>query len=165
MTKAIAIRGDLTEQRLFAVVEQNTPDAIKSPLFPQDEPNAFTFQLDEELIERLNLWEWFGNYAKEAQVSTAGIRGPQNILYPWDTRFPINQIGIVLATLGKSLVANESAGGKPIEKNRRLRGTLQLAEICRIHRPHPSRTRNSDVRAEIIWHTAHLDGILLDFHA
>ena len=70
-------------------------------------PNAFTFQLDKELIERLNLWEWFRNYAKEAQVSTAGIRGPQNILYPWDTRFPINQIGIVLATLGKSLVANE----------------------------------------------------------
>ena len=109
-------KRDLTEQQLFAVVEQNTPDAIKSPLFPQDEPNAFTFQLDKELIERLNLWEWFRNYAKEAQVSTAGIRGPQNILYPWDTRFPINQIGIVLATLGKSLVANESAGGKQIEK-------------------------------------------------
>ena len=109
-------KRDLTEQQLFAVVEQNTPDAIKSPLFPQDEPNAFTFQLNKELIERLNLWEWFRNYAKEAQVSTAGIRGPQNILYPWDTRFPINQIGIVLATLGKSLVANESTGGKQVEK-------------------------------------------------
>ena len=109
-------KRDLTEQQLFAVVEQNTPDAIKSPLFPQDEPNAFTFQLNKELIERLNLWEWFRNYAKEAQVSTAGIRGPQNILYPWDTRFPINQIGIVLATLGKSLVANESTRGKQVEK-------------------------------------------------
>ena len=109
-------KRDLTEQQLFAVVEQNTPDAIKSPLFPQDEPNAFTFQLDKELIARLNLWEWFRNYAKEAQVSTAGIRGPQNILYPWDTRFPINQVGIVLATLGKSLVANENASGKQVEK-------------------------------------------------
>ena len=109
-------KRDLTEQQLFAVVEQNTPDAIKSPLFPQNEPNAFTFQLDKQLIERLNLWEWFRNYAKEAQVSTAGIRGPQNILYPWDTRFPINQIGIVLATLGKSLVANENASGKQVEK-------------------------------------------------
>ena len=114
-------KRDLTEQRLFAVVEQNTPDAIKSPLFPQDEPNAFTFQLDKELIERLNLWEWFGNYAKEAQVSTAGIRGPQNILYPWDTRFPINQIGIVLATLGKSLVANESAGENRLRKSQAAR--------------------------------------------
>lgn len=105
-----------TEQQLFAVVEQNTPDSIKSPLFPQDEPEAFTFLLNKELIERLNLWEWFGNYAKEAQVSTAGIRGPQNILYPWDTRFPINQVGIILATLGKSLVAQEKSDGKPVEK-------------------------------------------------
>ena len=105
-----------TEQQLFAVVEQNTPDSIKSPLFPQDEPEAFSFLLDKELIVRLNLWEWFRNYAKEAQVSTAGIRGPQNILYPWDTRFPINQVGIILATLGKSLVAKEKSGGQPIEK-------------------------------------------------
>ena len=105
-----------TEQQLFTVVEQNTPDSIKSPLFPQDEPEVFTFILNKDLIERLNLWEWFGNYAKEAQVSTAGIRGPQNVLYPWDTRFPINQVGIILATLGKSLVAKEKSGGKPVEK-------------------------------------------------
>ncbi len=105
-----------TEQQLFAVVEQNTPDSVKTPLFPQDDPDAFTFMLNKELIERLNLWEWYRNYAKEAQVSTAGIRGPQNILYPWDTRFPINQVGIILATLGKSLVAKESSGGKLIEK-------------------------------------------------
>ena len=114
--KSYRHKRDLTEQQLFAVVEQNTPDSIKPALFPQDEPNAFTFHLDKELIARLNLWEWFRNYAKEAQVSTAGIRGPQNILYPWDTRFPINQVGIVLATLGKSLVANENAGGKQVEK-------------------------------------------------
>ena len=105
-----------TEQQLFEVVEQNTPDSIKSPLFLQDNPKEFTFILDKTLIKRLNLWEWFANYAKEAQVSTAGIRGPQNILYPWDTRFPINQIGIILATLGKSLVAKESSDGKPVEK-------------------------------------------------
>ena len=109
-------KRDHTEQQLFAVVEQNTPDSVKTPLFPQDEPEAFTFHLDKELIERLNLREWFRNYAKEAQVSTAGIRGPQNILYPWDTRFPINQVGIILATLGKSLVAKETADGKLVEK-------------------------------------------------
>ena len=109
-------KRDRTEQQLFAVVEQNTPDSIKTPLFPQDKSEAFTFHLDKALIERLNLWEWFRNYAKEAQVSTAGIRGPQNILYPWDTRFPINQIGIILATLGKSLVAKETADGKLVEK-------------------------------------------------
>ncbi len=105
-----------TERQLFTVVEQNTPDSIKTPLFPQDNPDTFTFTLDKELIEHLNLWEWFRNYAKEAQVSTAGIRGPQNILYPWDTRFPINQVGIILATLGKSLVAKQQSVGQPIEK-------------------------------------------------
>ncbi len=109
-------KRDHTEQLLFAVVEQNTPGAVKIPLFPQEETDAFTFWLDKALIQRLNLWEWFRNYAREAEVSTAGIRGPQNILYPWDTRFPINQIGIVLATLAKSLVANEIADGKCVEK-------------------------------------------------
>ncbi len=105
-----------TEQQLFAVVEQNTPDSIKTPLFPQDEPESFTFLLNKELIDQLNLKEWFQNYVKEAQVSTAGIRGPQNILYPWDTRFPINQVGIILSTLGKSLVAKEASDGHLIEK-------------------------------------------------
>lgn len=105
-----------TEQQLFEIVDKNTPESVKTPIFPQDEPGAFTFMLNKELIERLNLWEWYGNYAKEAQVSTAGIRGPQNVLYPWDTRFPINQIGVILATLGKSLVAKESSDGKPVEK-------------------------------------------------
>ncbi len=109
-------KRDLTARKLRAVVEENTPPAFREPLFPQDEPEAFTFWLDKELIERLKLWEWFRNYAKEARVSTAGIRGQQNILYPWDTRFPINQVGIVLATLGKSLVAKEAADGNPIEK-------------------------------------------------
>ena len=109
-------KRDLTGRKLRAVVEENTPPAFREPLFPQDKPEAFTFWLDKELIERLKLWEWFRNYAKEARVSTAGIRGQQNILYPWDTRFPINQVGIVLATLGKSLVAKETADGNPIEK-------------------------------------------------
>ena len=57
-------KRDRTEQQLFAVVEQNTPDTIKTPLFPQDESEAFTFHLDKELIERLNLWEWFRNYVE-----------------------------------------------------------------------------------------------------
>lgn len=105
-----------TEKQLFSVVEQNTPEDIKEPLFPQDEPDAFAFILNKEVVDRLKLWEWYRNYAKEAQVSTAGIRGPQNILYPWDTRFPINQIGVILATLGKSLVAKESSEGKPVKK-------------------------------------------------
>lgn len=104
------------ERQLFVAVEQNTPDKFKQPLFPQNLRGSFTFLLTKKLIDDLNLWEWFKNYKKEAQVSTAGIRGEQNVLYPWDTRFPINQIGIVLATLGKSLVALEKAQGGQIRK-------------------------------------------------
>ena len=137
-------KRDRTEQQLFAVVEQNTPDFIKIPLFPQDESEAFTFHLNKELIERLDLWEWFRNYAKEAQVSTAGIRGPQNILYPWDTRFPINQIGIILATLGKSLVAKETADGRLVEKlagcEVRYNSQKYVEFIARIQAAHGIRT-------------------------
>ena len=104
------------KRKLFFDVEQNTPEYFREPLFPQDKEDNFTFLLTGEQIKQLKLWDWFKNYKKEAQVSTAGIRGPQNILYPWDTRFPINQVGIMLATLGKSLVALEKAQGKKIQK-------------------------------------------------
>ena len=105
------------EKSLFESVEAKTPDYIKNEkLIDLSNKNAFTFRLKKEHLdaynaqtnpEGLNLKEWFKNYAKEAEVSTAGIRGPQNILYPHDTRFPINLIGIMLATEAKALVAKE----------------------------------------------------------
>ena len=90
-------------------------------LFNFDNENEFTFSLKREHLypydaeqnpEGLNLLDWFAGYSKEAKVSTAGIRGPQNIIYPQDTRFPINLVGIVLATLAKALVAREKYEGK-----------------------------------------------------
>jgi len=112
----IRFEENKVKRQLFSAVEQNTPEKIQKPLFPQNEEDSFTFLMTKKLIDDLKLWDWFNNYKKEAQVSTAGIRGAQNILYPWDTRFPINQIGIVLATLGKSLVALEKARGNPVQK-------------------------------------------------
>ncbi len=114
------------EKELFEGVENNTPQYIKeNNLLDIDNPNEFTFTLRKEhltpydKIENplgLNLYEWFKNYEKEARVSTAGIRGPQNILYPHDTRFPINTIGITLATLAKALVLKEKFPNKEIKK-------------------------------------------------
>lgn len=105
------------EKSLFESVNSKTPDYIKmNKLVDLSNKNEFTFRLKKEHLEQydadknpegLNLKEWFAGYAKEAEVSTAGIRGPQNILYPHDTRFPINLIGIMLATEAKALVANE----------------------------------------------------------
>lgn len=96
------------EKMLFEAVENNTPDEIKKDsIFDYKNESEFTFKLTQELVEKLNLWDWFKNYKKEAAVSTAGIRGAQNVLYPHDTRFPINTIGITLATLAKALVLLE----------------------------------------------------------
>lgn len=105
------------EKSLFESVDSKTPDYIKkNKLVDLENKNEFTFRLTTENLEPyneqtnpdgLNLKDWFKGYAKEAEVSTAGIRGPQNILYPHDTRFPINLIGIMLATEAKALVAKE----------------------------------------------------------
>ncbi len=114
------------ENELFKSVYDKTPDYIKNlDLIKIDESGEFSFFLKREHLkpydkeknpEGLNLEEWFENYAKEAKVSTAGIRGPQNILFPQDTRFPINLVGIILATLAKALVANEKYPNKRIVK-------------------------------------------------
>ena len=114
------------ENELFKSVYDKTPDYIKNlDLMDFSNDGEFTFILKKEHLKPydektnplgLNLEEWFANYSKEAKVSTAGIRGPQNILFPQDTRFPINLVGIVLATLAKALVAKEKYPNKRIVK-------------------------------------------------
>ena len=105
------------EKLLMGSVEKNTPDYIKEDkIFNYNDKNAFTFKLTKELVEKLDLTTWFEGYKKEALVSTAGIRGPQNIIYPHDTRFPINTIGITLATLAKALVLKEKYPNQNIVK-------------------------------------------------
>ena len=114
------------ENELFKSVYEKTPDYIKNlKLVDLSNKGELTFTLKKEHLkpydkeknpEGLNLEDWFENYAKEAKVSTAGIRGPQNILYPQDTRFPINLVGIILATLAKALVAKEKYPNKKIYK-------------------------------------------------
>lgn len=142
------------ENELFKSVYEKTPDYIKNlNLMDFSQDGEFTFTLKKEHLkpydkdknpEGLNLEEWFANYAKEAKVSTAGIRGPQNILYPQDTRFPINLVGIVLATLAKALVANVKYQGKQIVKvagrEVRYNSDLFLDAITRIQAAQGIRT-------------------------
>ena len=134
------------ENALFKSVYEKTPDYIKElNLMDFSKDGEFTFKLKKEHLkpydaktnpEGLNLYDWFANYSKEAKVSTAGIRGPQNILFPQDTRFPINLVGIVLATLAKALVAKEKYAGKEILKvagrEVRYNSALFLDAIARI---------------------------------
>lgn len=114
------------ENELFKSVYDKTPDYVKNmELMDFSDDGEFVFVLKKEHLypydsetnpHGLNLLDWFANYSKEAKVSTAGIRGPQNILFPQDTRFPINLVGIVLATLAKALVAIEKYPDKRIVK-------------------------------------------------
>ncbi|MDR1327518.1 MAG: hypothetical protein LBJ74_03835, partial [Heliobacteriaceae bacterium] len=98
------------ENELFKSVYDKTPDSVRNlNLVDFSNKGEFVFTLTKKNLDELNLREWFAGYAREAQVSTAGIRGPQNILFPQDTRFPINLIGIILATLAKALVAREKS--------------------------------------------------------
>ena len=118
--------NETLEQELYKSVEKNTPDYIKNNKYIDiDNKNEFVFTLKKEHLlpydketnpMGLNLDSWLKNYEKEAAVSTAGIRGPQNILFPYDVRFPINIMGIMLATYAKALVANEKYKGKKLLK-------------------------------------------------
>ena len=134
------------ENELFKSVYDKTPEYVKNlDLMNFSNDGEFTFLLKKEHLKPydektnplgLNLEEWFANYSKEAKVSTAGIRGPQNILFPQDTRFPINLVGIVLATLAKALVAKEKYPNKRIVKvagcEVRYNSQLFLDAIARI---------------------------------
>lgn len=133
------------EKELFLSVTEKTPDYIKKlNLIDLNNKNEFVFTLKREHLHNydeknnpqgLGLWDWFENYEKEAKVSTAGIRGPQNIIYPQDTRFPINLIGITLATLAKALVINEKGYKNPIKlvgREVRYNSELYLEAIARI---------------------------------
>lgn len=134
------------ERQLFESVEKNTPDYVKNSKLPDfNQKTEFTFRLKKEHLEPydaeknpegLNLKKWFANYAKEAAVSTAGIRGQQNILYPHDARFPINVIGIILATHAKALVAKKNYKNKRLVKlvgrEVRYNSELYLDMIARV---------------------------------
>lgn len=134
------------EKELFGNVFNNTPDYVKKlNLIDLSNKDEFVFVLKKEHLypydeksnpEGLNLKDWFDGYSKEAKVSTAGIRGPQNILYPLDTRFPINLVGIVLATLAKALVLKEKFPNEPVAKiagrEVRYNSALYLDAIARV---------------------------------
>lgn len=124
----------IMENMLFTQVNNKTPEYIKkNPIIDSTNPDKFFLKIEKKHLEEyadkdfntenpgpnrdgLGLKKWFNNYKKEALVSTAGIRGQQNILYPWDTRFPINTVGIVLATAAKAMVAKEKFAGKQLHK-------------------------------------------------
>lgn len=98
-------------------VEYATPEEIKQGrLFDLDQEGEIRMMLTKELVERLGLRTWLVNYREEATHSTGGIRGPQNIRYWWDWRFPLHGLGVALATIAKAQVLRQEAGARTIRK-------------------------------------------------
>lgn len=98
---------------------ENARHIINNPVIDLNKKGEIIFTLKKANLENydpdknpegLGIRDWFENYSKEARVSTAGIRGQQNVLFPWDTRYPINLIGMLLATTGKALAARKIYG-------------------------------------------------------
>lgn len=154
------------EKELFEAVDSKTPQYIKdNKLVNLDCKDEFVFTLKKEHLlpydekmnpQGLNLTDWLASYAKEAEVSTAGIRGPQNILYPHDTRFPINMVGIMLATEAKALAARELYDDAELVKlagsEVRYNSDEFLELIARIQAAHGIKTLLPDGRKSIpIW--------------
>lgn len=97
--------------------EEHTPEDVKKhPILDLGHSGEMIFRLTKEVIAQHRLDAWLENYRREASHSTGGIRGPQNILYYWDTRFPLNQLGVMLATVAKALVLKEHYPGKELHK-------------------------------------------------
>ena len=111
------MKTEIIKQKFLNSVEANTPEEIKNqPIFDLDKKTAFEIKITAELVKKWHLEEWLANYKKEARASTAGIRGAQNVLYPWDVRFPINELGIALATLAKALVLKAKSNNRKLQK-------------------------------------------------
>ncbi|MFA5070418.1 MAG: hypothetical protein WC528_03995 [Patescibacteria group bacterium] len=107
----------ILQEEYFAGIEKSTPlEYREEPIIELSNTGEIKLTITKEKIEKWDLEGWLKNYKKEAEQSTGGIRGPQNILYYWDPRFPLNQIGVALATLGKSLVLKDKIKDHPINK-------------------------------------------------
>ena len=61
------------------------------PPFQIDSPQASQFCITPEIAKAINLRAQVDAFAKEAKVSTAGVRENQNVLCPWDHRYRINE--------------------------------------------------------------------------
>ena len=108
---------ELLKKNYYSLIKKFTPREIKDkPVFDLRKTGEEELVLTKKMIKKWRLEEWLEDYKKEAMVSTGGIRGPQNVLYCWDVRFPINQLGIALATLGKAMVLRDEIKGRKIHK-------------------------------------------------
>lgn len=162
------------EKYFLDQIESDTPEKIKkNNLIDLNTKTSLIFTLTKENLDPfsensngLGIRDWFKNYEKEAKISTAGIRGLQNPLYPWDTRYPINLIGLLLATYGKAMVAKSKGKSyKKIAANEvRYNSSLFVELIARIQAAYGIKTYlTDDYKTLPIWMESFLI-FMLDFY-
>lgn len=78
-----------------------------NPPFPLDRPESFELRITPELAAKINLRGQIEAFAKEAKVSTAGVRENQNVLCPWDHRYRINEYMLALMAEALSHLVSE----------------------------------------------------------
>ncbi len=72
-----------------------------NPPFQLDSDAPSEFTITPEIAKKINLRAQVDAFAKEAKVSTAGVRENQNVTCPWDHRYRINEY--MLALMAESL--------------------------------------------------------------
>ncbi len=77
------------------------------PPFDLDNPQALELTITPELAQRIGLRQQVDAFAKEAKVSTAGVRENQNVICPWDHRYRINEYMLALMAESLSLLVPE----------------------------------------------------------
>ena len=120
--------------------EKNNFSIRTNQPFELDSVNAVSFKMTPEFAKKINLRQQVEAFAKEAKVSTAGVRENQNVVCPWDHRYRINEymiamIAEALSVMVKELQAERLANLPPVseEKVREQLGDANIKVIESIY--------------------------------
>lgn len=78
-----------------------------NPPFPIESPAAGEFKITPDIAKAIGLRAQVDAFAKEAKVSTAGVRENQNVTCPWDHRYRINEYMLALMAEALSNIVPE----------------------------------------------------------
>ncbi len=136
-----------------------------NPPFALESKEQTSFFMSPEFAEKISLRKQVEAFAKEAKVSTAGVRENQNVICPWDHRYRINEYMIALIAEALSMMVKEiheermtsmpeisaqqvagHLGAENVKIIESIYG-MPLAEIIAFVRKNPVRIVGGEVRA------------------
>lgn len=87
--------------------EKNNFSIRTNQPFELESNSAVSFKMTPEFAKKINLRGQVEAFAKEAKVSTAGVRENQNVVCPWDHRYRINEYMIAMIAEALSVMVKE----------------------------------------------------------